>query len=68
MAELTDFINSVGFPVVVSIAMYYQNNVLTQNFQKITQELSTKIETNTIAITKLLDHFNPNNDTKGDNK
>lgn len=68
MAELTDFINSVGFPIVVSIAMYYQNNVLSQNFQKITQELSTKIETNTIAITRLLEHFNPDDNNKGDNK
>lgn len=58
MAELTDFINSVGFPIVVSIAMYYQNNVLSQSFQKISQQLSTKIEDNTVAINKLLDHLN----------
>lgn len=64
MTELTDFINSVGFPIVVSIAMYYQNNVLSQSFQKISQELSTKIENNTVAINKLLDHL----DDKGADK
>lgn len=58
MKELTDLINSVGFPIVVSIAMFYQNSTLTQSFQTITQELSSKIESNTLAMTKLIDQLN----------
>ena len=57
MKEITDLINTVGFPIVVSIAMFYQNNVLSQSFQKITQELATKIESNTLVITRLLDQL-----------
>lgn len=62
MKEITDLINSVGFPIVVSIAMYYQNNVLSQSFQKVTQDLTTKIENNTIVMTKLVDQLNKNGD------
>lgn len=65
MKELTDFISSVGFPIVVSIAMFYQNNMLSQSYQNITQELATKIESNTLAITKLTERLDKDNGTKG---
>lgn len=57
MKEITDLINTVGFPIVVSIAMFYQNNVLSQSFQKVTQELNSKIESNTLVMTKLIDQL-----------
>ena len=55
MSELSDFISSVGFPIVVSIAMFYQNNVLAVNYQKITEQLQQKIESNTEIITRLIE-------------
>lgn len=55
MNELSSFISSVGFPIVVSIAMFYQNNVLSVNYQKITEQLQQKIESNTEIITRLIE-------------
>lgn len=55
MNELSSFISSVGFPIVVSIAMFYQNNVLSVNYQKITERLQQKIESNTEIITRLIE-------------
>lgn len=55
MSELSNFISSVGFPIVVSVAMFYQNNVLSVNYQKITEQLQQKIESNTEILTRLIE-------------
>lgn len=55
MSELSNFISSVGFPIVVSIAMFYQNNILASNFQKMTKELEEKIVSNTLIMQRLID-------------
>ena len=55
MRELSDFISTVGFPIVVSVAMFYQNNVLSANYQKMTQQLQDKIENNTEVLTRLIE-------------
>lgn len=55
MNELSNFISTVGFPIVVSVAMFYQNNVLSSNYQKLTQNLQDKIESNTETITRLIE-------------
>lgn len=55
MQELSDFISTVGFPIVVSVAMFYQNNVLSTNYQKMTQQLQDKIESNTEVLTRLIE-------------
>ena len=55
MQALSDFISTVGFPIVVSIAMFYQNNVLSTNYQKMTQQLQDKIESNTEVLTRLIE-------------
>lgn len=69
MQELNDFISTVGFPIAVSIAMFYQNNVLSSQYQKLTQELQNKIENNTAVLSKVLDHLStPDNQEKSDNK
>lgn len=57
MQELNDFISSVGFPIAVSIAMFYQNNVMTNQYQKLTHELQDKIENNTVVLSKVLEHL-----------
>ncbi len=69
MKELNDFISTVGFPIVVSIAMFYQNNVMSTQYQKLTQELQDKIENNTVVLSKVLDHLSiTDNQEKSDNK
>ena len=55
LQELSDFISTVGFPIVVSVAMFYQNNVLSNNYQKMTEQLQKKIESNTEVMTRLIE-------------
>ena len=55
MQDLSDFISTVGFPIVVAVAMFYQNNVLSSNFQQMTKELQDKIEANTLIMQRLVD-------------
>ena len=55
MQDLSNFISAVGFPIVVSVAMFYQNNVLSSNYQKLTQQLQSKIESNTEILTRLIE-------------
>ena len=55
MSELSNFISTVGFPIVVSVAMFYQNNILSANYQKLTQQLQQKIESNTEILTRLIE-------------
>lgn len=55
MNELSNFISTVGFPIVVSVAMFYQNNILSANYQKLTQQLQQKIESNTEILTRLIE-------------
>lgn len=58
MNDLSNFISTVGFPIVVSIAMFYQNNVLSSNYQNMTKELQAKIEANTLVMQQLIDKLN----------
>lgn len=55
MSELSSFISSVGFPIVVSVAMFYQNNILSANYQKLTEQIQQKIENNTLILTRLIE-------------
>ena len=69
MSELSNFISSVGFPIVVSVAMFYQNNVLSVNYQKLTEQLQQKIESNTEILTRLIEKLDQDDLLKkGDNK
>lgn len=55
MSELSSFISSVGFPIVVAVAMFYQNNTLSANYQKLTEQIQQKIENNTTILTRLIE-------------
>ena len=69
MQEFSDFISTVGFPIVVEVAMFYQNNVLSANYQKLTQQLQEKIESNTEILTRLIEKLDQDDLLKkGDNK
>ena len=69
MNDLSNFISSVGFPIVVVVAMFYQNNVLSANYQKLTQQLQDKIESNTEILTRLIERLDQDDLLKkGDNK
>jgi len=67
--DLSNFISTVGFPIVVAVAMFYQNNVLSANYQKLTQQLQDKIESNTEILTRLIEKLDQDDLLKkGDNK
>lgn len=69
MQDLSDFISTVGFPIVVAVAMFYQNNVLSANYQKLTQQLQDKIESNAEILTRLIEKLDQDDLLKkGDNK
>lgn len=69
MQDLSNFISTVGFPIVVAVAMFYQNNVLSANYQKLTQQLQEKIESNTEILTRLIEKLDQDELLKkGDNK
>ncbi len=66
MQDLSDFISTVGFPIVVAVAMFYQNNVLSANYQKLTQQLQDKIESNTEILTRLIEKLDQDDLLKKD--
>lgn len=69
MEDLSNFISTVGFPIVVAVAMFYQNNVLSANYQKLTQQLQEKIESNTEILTRLIEKLDQDDLLKkGENK
>lgn len=69
MQDISDFISTVGFPIVVAVAMFYQNNTLSANYQKLTQQLQEKIESNTEILTRLIEKLDQDDLLKkGDNK
>ena len=53
--DLSNFISTVGFPIVVAVEMFYQNNVLSSNYQQMTKELQDKIEANTLIMQRLIE-------------
>ena len=71
---LAQLISAVGFPIVVAVALYYQNNSLSASYQKLTQQLQEKIDNNTLVLTRLVEKLHQdvlleNNDNeKGDSK
>ena len=55
MNDISNFISTVGFPIVVAVAMFYLNNILSSNYQQMTKELQDKIEANTLIMQRLID-------------
>ena len=70
MNELSNFISSVGFPIVVSVAMFYQNNILSADYRRLTGQLQNKIESNTEILTRLIEKLDQDEllKEKSDNK
>lgn len=54
MQDISNFISSVGFPIVVCLLMIYQNEKTSEQFINIVQELKELVEDNTKAINLLL--------------
>ena len=53
MDILIQLINGVGFPIAVSIALFYQNNKQDERYQELIKDLQEVINTNTKTLSEL---------------
>lgn len=53
METVIQAINSVGFPIAVSIALFYQNGKQDERYDAQMRELTKVIENNTLTLTEL---------------
>ena len=60
MKEVSDFISTVGFPIVVSLLMIYQQEKVSQSYIDIVQSLKELISDNTKAISLLINKAKEN--------
>lgn len=60
MKEVSDFISTVGFPIVVCLLMIYQQEKMSQSYIDIVQSLKELIGDNTKAIGLLINRAKEN--------
>lgn len=60
MKEVSDFISTVGFPILVSLLMMYQQEKISQSYIDIVQSLKELISDNTKAISLLINRAKEN--------
>ena len=60
MKEVSDFISTVGFPIVVCLLMIYQQEKMSQSYIDIVQSLKELISDNTKAISLLINKAQEN--------
>lgn len=60
MKEVSDFISTVGFPIVVCLLMIYQQEKMSQSYIDIVQSLKELISDNTQAIGLLINRAKDN--------
>ena len=63
MKDISDFISSVGFPIVVCLLMIYQQQKMRDSYIEIVESLKELINDNTKAISLLINRAKEN-DTK----
>lgn len=62
MKEISDFISSVGFPIVVCLLMIYQQQKISQSYIDIVQSLKELISDNTKSINFLINRAKETDD------
>lgn len=55
MASILEIISTVGFPIACCIAMFIQQNKMSENHKNEMSEMKSAIDNNTIALTKLIE-------------
>lgn len=53
--SILEIISSVGFPIACCIAMFLQQNKMSENHKSEMSEMKSAIDNNTIALTKLIE-------------
>ena len=62
MKEVSDFISTVGFPIVVCLIMIYQQEKMSQSYIDIVESLKELISDNTKSINLLISRAKENDD------
>lgn len=62
MKEVSDFISTVGFPIVVCLIMIYQQEKLSQSYIDIVESLKELISDNTKSINLLIGRAKENDE------
>ena len=62
MKDISDFISSVGFPIVVCLLMIYQQQKMSDSYIEIVESLKELINDNTKAISLLINRSKENDD------
>lgn len=60
MKDISDFISSVGFPIVVCLLMIYQQQKMSDSYIEIVESLKELINDNTKAISLLINRAKEN--------
>lgn len=60
MNDISDFISSVGFPIVISLLMIYQQQKMSDSYIQIVDSLKELISDNTKAINLLIERAKEN--------
>ena len=55
MDEVIQIIQTLGFPIAVAIAMFWQNNKLQEQHKEEMSKITEALENNTIALIELKD-------------
>ena len=56
--SILEIISTVGFPIACCIAMFIQQNKMSENHKNEMSEMKNAIDNNTIALTKLIEKLN----------
>lgn len=62
MKDISDFISSVGFPIVVCLLMIYQQQKMSDSYIEIVESLKELINDNTKAISLLINRAKENDE------
>ena len=60
MKDISDFISSVGFPIVISLLMIYQQEKMSESYVDIVNSLKELISDNTKSINLLISRAKEN--------
>ena len=60
MKEISDFISTVGFPIVISLLMIYQQEKMSESYVDIVNSLKELISDNTKSINLLISRAKEN--------
>ena len=60
-STIVQLISSLGFPIACCIAMFWQNNKLTESHKEEVSKLNEAINNNTIALNHIIDKLGGDN-------